>query len=283
MRYRVIIVFAGLLSLTSGAWGRNAVRVPAQTGPDEIRYVQDEFIVVLHDGVQAGLQIGKDAASRPSVNAPSLQHLLERHNVSGFRRQFPGTLRPQPAGVPNLATYYKVRVPEGTDLSTVIADFASDPNVDHVEKIGIHRFYLEPNDPYYDNPPPDFPHNAWHIKQSADHDIDGNLAWDVETGDATVVVGIMDSGVRYYHADLGGSNPPGPADNSTNGNIWVNTEEIPGNGTDDDGNGLVDDVIGYDWVNTSAPDKCADDWGEDCLSPDNDPRDFGGHGTAVAG
>jgi hypothetical protein len=68
-----------------------------------------------------------------------------------------------------------------------------------------------------------------------------------------VVVAVVDTGVDYTHADL-------------NDNIWVNTREIPGNGIDDDGNGYVDDVRGWDFV-----------------SGNNNPMDGNGHGTHVAG
>ncbi|GAG05726.1 unnamed protein product, partial [marine sediment metagenome] len=109
--------------------------------------------------------------------------------------------------------------------------------------------------------------------------IDADLAWSVLTGNETVVVVGMDTGVRYFHKDLGGNNPPGPADNDTDGNVWVNPYEIPGNGIDDEGNGKVDDVVGWDFVTGVA--GCSS--GEDCSTQDNDPRDFHGHGTHTAG
>jgi PKD repeat protein len=86
----------------------------------------------------------------------------------------------------------------------------------------------------------------------------------------------------YDPGDLGGSNPPGPNDASTNGNIWVNTNEVPGNGVDDDGNGYTDDIIGWDFVERT-------DWYSypcidiDCGGADNDPSDGEGHGTHTAG
>jgi subtilisin family serine protease len=68
-----------------------------------------------------------------------------------------------------------------------------------------------------------------------------------------IVVAVVDTGVDYTHSDL-------------DANMWVNTREVAGNGLDDDGNGYVDDVRGWDFIGN-----------------DNDPRDGNGHGTHVAG
>lgn len=99
-------------------------------------------------------------------------------------------------------------------------------------------------------------------------------AWDVNPGNTGVIMAILDTGVRYYHKDLGGSSWP-----TTTGNIWINLGEVPGNGIDDDANGYVDDWLGWDWV--TGVTGCMS--GEDCSTTDNDPRDFAGHGTHVAG
>ena len=72
-------------------------------------------------------------------------------------------------------------------------------------------------------------------------------------GSPDVVIAVIDTGVDYNHVDL-------------RNNIWTNTAEIPGNGIDDDGNGYIDDVHGWD-----------------CVNEDNDPMDDNGHGTHVAG
>ena len=63
-------------------------------------------------------------------------------------------------------------------------------------------------------------------------DINAFAAWEYTTGNPEVIVAVVDEGVKYTHPDL--------ADN-----MWVNTGEIAGNGKDDDGNGVVDDVHGY--------------------------------------
>lgn len=66
-------------------------------------------------------------------------------------------------------------------------------------------------------------------------DINLYKAWEIETGKPEVIVAIMDGGVQHTHPDLAA-------------NMWVNTAEIAGNGVDDDGNGYIDDIYGYNFV-----------------------------------
>ncbi|MBT6842675.1 MAG: S8 family serine peptidase [Candidatus Melainabacteria bacterium] len=104
-------------------------------------------------------------------------------------------------------------------------------------------------------------HNQW------SHDfIKPEQLWSITKGEG-ITVAVIDTGVDYTHQDLAA-------------NIWNNTDEIPGNRIDDDNNGYVDDVIGWDFV-VGAGSNCA--FGEDCGRSDNDPSDKNGHGTHVAG
>lgn len=104
----------------------------------------------------------------------------------------------------------------------------------------IHHVGITPNDP-------DYP-SQWALPK-----ISMPLAWDVHQLNADVAVGVVDSGVDYTHPDLAGS-------------IWENPGEVPGNGIDDDDNGFVDDVRGWDFYGGT-----------------NDPMDYYFHGTHCAG
>jgi len=255
--------------------------------PQEM-WVEDEFIVVFKQEFRGAMAATVNAVGRPVVTDASMQDDIDDAGVAKFHRQFPtATAEAANSPRPDLTGHYKVKLDQGVNLDAAMAVFANNPRVDHVEKIGIHPVYAcatgtltSPNDYYYDNPPPTFPYPQWDLWGS--YGIDADKAWTLQTGDPTVVVVGMDTGVRYYHPDLGGPNPPGPSDNITNGNVWVNANEIPGNGVDDDGNGRIDDVIGWDFV-TGNPSLCDSGGGEDCDVQDNDPRDYAGHGTHTAG
>ncbi|MCB0323093.1 MAG: S8 family serine peptidase [Bdellovibrionales bacterium] len=104
--------------------------------------------------------------------------------------------------------------------------------------------YIEPNYVYGVNVVPNDPSfgSLWGLHQSNDIDIDAPEAWDIVTGNESepIVVGVVDTGIDYNHVDL-------------SANMWRNTAEYGGSpGVDDDGNGYVDDIYGWNGVSNNG-------------------------------
>ena len=98
-------------------------------------------------------------------------------------------------------------------------------------------------------------------------DVNVKDAWKLTAGDPRIVVAICDEGVKYDHPDLAA-------------NMWVNEDEIPDNDVDDDGNGYIDDVHGYNFLSSYDADENPE--GE-ILPISWDKEKDNGHGTHVAG
>ena len=121
--------------------------------------------------------------------------------------------------------------------------------------------------PYFNDP---YSYLQWDLNNTGERknfvagmDINVYEAWKYTTGDPSVIVAVIDQGVDYTHEDLAA-------------NMWVNKDEIPNNGIDDDQNGYVDDVHGYNFVDDGPI-----TWHK--YIPGSSSKGDVGHGTHVAG
>lgn len=146
-----------------------------------------------------------------------------------------------------------IQLPTELAVPEAIALLRKNPLVEYVDPNYIRYATITPNDSYFS-----YLwglHNTGQTGGTVDADIDAPEAWDITTGDANNVIAVIDTGVDMSHEDL-------------SANIWTNPDEIPGNGIDDDLNGYIDDVNGWDFY-----------------ANDNDPSDTTAckHGTHVSG
>jgi hypothetical protein len=192
---------------------------------------------------------------------------------ASFEAEFVGEAPPDPAtGGMDFTGFRLVHLPAGVGLEDALARFRALPEVVTASPIAVMPTSTIPNDSLFTS-------QHWlHMVSTPRHDSRASEAWDVERGDTSIVIAILDTGVLPYHPDLGGTVAGG------HGNLWTNWAEANGQpGVDDDGNGYVDDVWGWDFVATTGTDSARADPGEDATVQDNDPNDYAGHGTLVAG
>ena len=139
--------------------------------------------------------------------------------------------------------WQRVKIADGVSVEAAKARYAAYEDVEAVQPNYYYRLLSTPNDTQYTAA------GMYGLRS-----ISAPAAWDLTTGSANVVVADIDTGLRYTHEDLAA-------------NTWTNPGEIAGNGIDDDGDGFIDDVHGWDFFYN-----------------DSDPYDdAGGHGTHTGG
>lgn len=203
------------------------------TGPTAAPH---ELLVQFKSGVSSNLQ----SSSLASVGGTVLQ-----------------SLQRLPGGAPNLNGVQRIKLPDSVALDAAISTLKSNPNVKYAEPNWIYQPSVVSNDPVYliqsqmwGMYSDDSPVSAGPAGTTNQFGSQAEEAWNTGyTGDRNVVVGVIDEGIQFSHPDLVN-------------NVWTNPYD-PVDGIDNDGNGYVDDIHGWDfWFNdNSVDDGPADDHG----------------------
>ncbi|MBI3006069.1 MAG: S8 family serine peptidase [Ignavibacteriales bacterium] len=210
-------------------------------------YLPDRVIVKMMPQVQMSL-------SKSSTGVRAIDQILSHVSVVSVEQMFPQSTTMSTPQRAELSLFYAVTFSSPNDPFTVAEQLSELNVVQYAEPWFIYRTSetaFTPNDPDY------LAGLQWGLQK-----INAAAAWDYSQGDASIVIGIVDTGMQWDHPDLAA-------------NIWSNPGEIAGDGIDNDGNGYVDDVRGWDFVGADYA-----TWLED-----NNPMPtaIGWHGTHVAG
>jgi len=219
---------------------------------DESKILEDEIIIKLKSSISTDEIVKKIEKNYPINN---VEYLFQ--NAKGT----------------TLHNILKIKFNDNNNIPSIICAFENNPHVEYIEPnyVCCHHSIIPksytdfkndmetvgtsliPNDPLFSKQWA--LHNEGQTGGKVDSDIDAIEAWDLIEGNPEIAIAIIDTGIDMTHPDL-------------MGNIWVNEDEIPDNGLDDDENGYIDDYNGYDFTNE-----------DDTLYP----LDHNGHGTVMSG
>lgn len=233
----------------SNSTKKTAHSIPARQAPTTPQPAEGEVLLKYAESVLSG--------KTPQERAQQMDKLAD-----ALRSKFGITVLSNSGAV----AVQRVELPVGLSPIDAITALSKEPGIKADFNYKIYAA-TSPNDPEWEATdlfPPDF--NLWGLRK-----IGMEQAWKYSTGNtghigavtgqSDIIVAVIDSGIDYLHEDLAP-------------NMWTNPGEIPGNGIDDDGNGIVDDIHGANFC-THPPSP-----------PSGDPMDMvetEGHGTLVAG
>ncbi len=251
---------------------------PVAVAPRDVEPIPGIVLVKLRPNTEKKIGFGPTRpgpARASSFGIAGLDATLRRFQVRSLERTLPNKTVPPPYPLPDLSKIYTLHLSDDSDAGRLVETLNQSAYVEYAEQIYPSFVDVAPNDERYS-------------RQTHFARISAEAAWDIEKGDAAVILAIIDTGVDWDHEDLVG-------------NIWQNLDEDadgdghtielqgdtvwvldPGdlNNIDDDDNDFIDDLIGWDFVDADPADVYP---GEDNDPPDNDPSDFDGHGTHVSG
>ena len=230
--------------------------------PAALGYERGVILVQFENGVAKSLRARAGKASgggRASANGlpPKLRDLLDHYGVTGYEPLFTleqsspqhfkalgnqyqnRSARGDGGTAARLDNVFKIFVADQADIQAAVAELSKANGVVFAQPDRHVQTTFVPNDTFYSS--------QWNALNATTE-----TAWDYYTSNPTITIAIVDTGVDLAHPDL-------------SANLWVNTLETV-NGIDDDGNGYIDDINGWDFG-----------------ANDPNPNDQCGHGTHVAG
>ncbi|KAA3620192.1 MAG: T9SS C-terminal target domain-containing protein [Calditrichaeota bacterium] len=235
----ILVISALILTTPAMAYfgvGQPVIKKQKKSLPDQ-KIVPGVIIVKLR----------KSPALAKSNHPMSYSTLAQKIATNAIRDIVPVFKSKMTKGAEILDGIYYFKFAEQENPHQMAARFSADTNIEYAEVKRIHHITATPNDTYY-------------LNQTYTSAISIEAAWDVTKGEqGEVVIAIVDGGTDWQHTDL-------------QENIWLNLDEIAGNGIDDDNNGFIDDVHGWNF-NTKSGDP---------TGLDTQPANRN-HGTQTAG
>ncbi len=219
---------------------------------NQVELMNDEFFLKIREGTFSQSQ--RNYAMQ-IMDIPEIGNVLSAQNTNDILPAFTSFSREDndPYGLERI---FVVHIAPEQDVLAIIAALNILNEVEYAEAMYIRELYdtqFTPNDTYFSQ--------SWHHPVVSTPD-----AWDIQTGSDTVVIAIIDTGVDTDHPDLVS-------------NLWNNPGEIAGNLIDDDFNGRVDDIYGWDFTSGVVGDADVNhEWG---WHP-NDAEDHGSHCAGIA-
>ncbi len=249
----------------------------------------EEGVIILKVDAATALQIEANAQGQPRARRTGIEEIdvaLDEIGALSIERVFPVNKASEPeAKAAGLNRWYLVKFPSDQNAEQAATALAS---VSQVTKLQFSARLTKASDgkvyPFHPEPATKSmvkgPYNdpnlfwQWHYINNADQaiatsarqgmDVNAAPAWSLTGGDPRVIVAVLDEGVKYTHPDLAA-------------NMWTNPAETDSDGVDNDGNGYVDDIHGYNFVDDGPI-----TWNKSIKSGTTTTSDTG-HATHVAG
>lgn len=208
----------------------------AQTA--HIHYQDGKIWFKLDKNVRISQPLKENPQKIPVQSIPGLEHIASKYGFINLSKPFAAAKNSE-----ILQRTYLLEFSAIQDVDKCIRELENLKGIEYAEKVPLDRMCLTPNDPSFSS--------QWGLTN-----INAPAAWNYFSTGSSVVVAVVDDAIERTHADL-------------SPNLWVNPGEIAGNNIDDDNNGYIDDINGYDvGSNDNNP---------------NPPNSSFDHGTHVAG